>query len=147
LVPAEVARSFAGFLRRHATVPMIDSEGNGYELAQLVAHNAGFDSEFLQAFYEQAGVFLPARYQVLCTLQRALWYFQEHADEPRPKDMKLCTLCHRFGVEFHAASAHEALADVSATLELYKALMKQSLVADKASRTRQSVQTAGRRAA
>src|SRR5262249_17897743 len=69
----EVATRFADFLRRHATVAMLAGDGRPYQLAQLVAHNAPFDGAFLQAWYERR--FLPARYQVFCTLQRALWYF------------------------------------------------------------------------
>jgi DNA polymerase III epsilon subunit-like protein len=53
-----------------------------------------------------------------------MWFFHEHRDEPPPADFKLATLCHHFGVTFHAASAHEALADVSATVSLYRALVQ-----------------------
>jgi hypothetical protein len=35
-------------------------------------------------------------------------------------------LCHYFGIPFHAASAHEALADVSATVRLYEVLLAAS---------------------
>ncbi|HZZ26686.1 MAG TPA: 3'-5' exonuclease [Pirellulales bacterium] len=121
--PEDVARSFAEFLRRHATVPMIGASGSAYQVAQLVAHNASFDGEFLQAWYKRLGIYLPARKQVLCTLQRAMWYFSE-VDCVPPKDFKLATLCQYFGVPFHAASAHEALADVMATIGLYRALTK-----------------------
>jgi DNA polymerase III epsilon subunit-like protein len=120
--PEAVARKFAEFLRRHATVPKLASDGRPYHVAQLVAHNAAFDGPFLQAWYERLNTFLPARYQVLCTLQRALWYFHEHPEELPPADFKLATLCKYFGVAFHAASAHEAMADVSATVDLYRAL-------------------------
>jgi DNA polymerase III epsilon subunit-like protein len=119
--PEEVARSFAEFLRRHATIPMMGASGSGYKVAQLAAHNADFDGSFLQAWYERFGVYLPARKPVLCTLQRAMWYFSETECKP-PKDLKLATLCHHFNVPFHAASAHEALADVIATLGVYRVL-------------------------
>jgi DNA polymerase III epsilon subunit-like protein len=121
--PKEVAEEFGQFLRRHAAVPMLSSEGTTYHVAQLVAHNAGFDGPFLQAWYERLGVYLPARYQVLCTVQRAMWFFEERRDEPPPPNFKLATLCQHFGVSFHAASAHEALADVAATVNLYRALL------------------------
>jgi DNA polymerase III epsilon subunit-like protein len=128
--PEEVARSFADFLRRHATVPMLSSDGHPYYVAQLVAHNATFDGAFLQAWYERLRIFLPARYQVLCTLQRAMWYFHEHQDEPLPSDFKLATLCKHFEVPFHAASAHEALADVSATVALSQAIRRRLTTPD-----------------
>jgi DNA polymerase III epsilon subunit-like protein len=120
--PEEVARSFAEFLRRHGTVPMIGSNGSRYQVAQLAAHNGRFDGEFLQVWYERMGIYLPACKLVLCTLQRAMWHFNE-ADCAPPKDFKLATLCHYFGVPFHAASAHEALADVMATIGLYRTLL------------------------
>jgi len=100
----------------------IAANGSAYRVAQLVAHNAAFDGPFLQAWYEKHGVYLPARRQVLCTLQRAIWFFVERPEESCPRDFKLATLCQHFRVPFHAADAHEALADVSATLNLYKAI-------------------------
>src|SRR5258708_3146498 len=51
--PVEVAKHFAEFLRRHATVPMVSSDGKPYYVAQFVAHNASFDGAFLQAWYER----------------------------------------------------------------------------------------------
>jgi DNA polymerase III epsilon subunit-like protein len=124
LPPEEVARSFSGFLRRHATVPMLSAEGRPYSVSQLVAHNATFDGPFLQAWYEREGIYLPARYQVLCTFQRAMWYFHENRNQAPPTDFELATLCQYFGVPFHAASAHEALADVSTTVRLYQEMSK-----------------------
>jgi DNA polymerase III epsilon subunit-like protein len=56
-----------------------------------------------------------------------MWYFQEHPDEPPPDDFKLATLCQYFGVDYHAARAHEALADVSATVALWQAIRKRSV--------------------
>jgi DNA polymerase III epsilon subunit-like protein len=122
--PKEVAERFAAFLRRHATVPILSSDGRVYRVAQLVAHNASFDGPFLQTWYERLNAFLPARYHVLCTLQRAQWYFHEHKEETPPQDFKLATLCQYFGVTFHAASAHDAMADVAATVDLYRALIQ-----------------------
>jgi DNA polymerase III epsilon subunit-like protein len=121
--PAHVARAFAEFLRRYATVPMTSAKGDAYFVAQLAAHNAAFDGPFLQSWYVRLGVFLPARRQVLCTMQRAIWHFSENSALPPPKDFKLATLCQYFGVPFHAAAAHEALADVTATVALYKAIV------------------------
>jgi DNA polymerase III epsilon subunit-like protein len=126
LEPQEAANRFNDFLRRHATYPMISSSGRSYFVAQLIAHNASFDGPFLQTWYERLDTFLLARRQLLCTLQRALWYFHEHQDDPLPRDFKLATLCQYFGVAFHAAAAHEALADVSATLALCQAIRKRS---------------------
>jgi DNA polymerase III epsilon subunit-like protein len=120
--PLDVARAFAEFLRRHATVPMTSAKGERYRIAQLAAHNSAFDGPFLQSWFEQLSIYLPARRQVICTMQRAIWYFTENPAMVPPKDFKLATLCEYFDVPFHAAAAHEALADVSATVALYRAL-------------------------
>jgi DNA polymerase III epsilon subunit-like protein len=124
LEPEDAAKRFAEFLRRHASVTKLGTDGEPYHLAQLVAHNAQFDAEFLWAWYEKLYMYLPARYQVFCTLQRAMWYFQEHPQEPAPTDFKLATLCEHFRVPFHAANAHDALGDVTATVGLYQAITK-----------------------
>src|SRR5438034_9630442 len=50
--PAQVAKDFAKFLRRHASVPVLAADGSCYHLAQLAAHNASFDGAFLQSWYE-----------------------------------------------------------------------------------------------
>jgi DNA polymerase III epsilon subunit-like protein len=105
---------------------MMGASGSSYTVAQLVAHNADFDASFVQAWYERLGVYLPARRQVLCTLQRSMWFFSEEVCQ-RPNDFKLATLCHYFDVPFHAASAHEALADVVATTGLYRALTNRTM--------------------
>ncbi len=124
--PEELAREFADFLRRHATVPALSSQGAAYKVAQLVAHNATFDSPFLSTWYEKLDAYLPARRLVLCTLQLALWHFALSGAKP-PANLQLATLCAHFGIPFHAAAAHEALADVAATVQLYRALRQQNL--------------------
>ena len=72
------------------------------------------------AVRSRSGEFLPAAYSVLCTLQRSLWYFQENPHAERPANLKLGTLAQHFGIELD--NAHDALADVRATVKLYKAL-------------------------
>lgn len=116
-----VAKDFAAFLRRHATTSALSSKGEAYHVAQLVAHNAAFDGPFLSNWYEQVGLFLPARRQVLCTLQLALWRFAMSGEQP-PANFQLATLCAHFGVPFHAVKAHEALGDAAATVQLLKAM-------------------------
>jgi DNA polymerase III epsilon subunit-like protein len=119
--PKEVAKEFAAFLRRHATVSTLSSKGERYEVAQLVAHNAAFDGPFLVEWYEKLGSYLPAKRQLLCTLQLAMWHFAISGEKP-PANLQLATLCAHFGVSFHAAKAHEALGDAAATVQLYRAL-------------------------
>src|SRR5687768_5259729 len=71
----EAAQDFARFLRRHATAPTLSSQGQRYQVAQLVAHNAAFDGPFLFTWFDKLKVHLPARRLVLCTMQLAMWHF------------------------------------------------------------------------
>ena len=119
--PKEVAKHFAQFLRRHASISTLSAAGERYHVAQLVAHNAAFDGPFLMEWYEQLGAYLPARRQLLCTLQLAMWRVAISGEQP-PANFQLATLCAHFGVPFHAAKAHDALGDVTATVQLFKAM-------------------------
>jgi DNA polymerase III epsilon subunit-like protein len=129
---SDIAHSFADYLKRHATFPMTSARGDQYYVGQLVAHNAVFDGPYIQTWYERLGIFLPAKRQVLCTMQRAIWYFVENPTLLPPKDFKLATLCQYFGIPVHAAAAHEALADVTATVMLYRAMLGSNSVARRA---------------
>ena len=121
--PAEVARDFAAFLSRYATVLFTGRQGRPLSVAQLVAHNAAFDGPFLRNWFAQQRMFLPADYRVFCTLQRALWFFQEQPSLVPPNDFKLGTLCQYFGIPWNRNSAHDALYDVRATVQLYHKLL------------------------
>lgn len=118
----EVAIGFAAFLRRHATVDVSAAGRGGYQVAQLVAHNAGFDGPFLQAWFGRMGLFLPGHLRVLCTVQRAVWLFHEDKSLTPPTDFKLGTLCQYFDVPLRPEDAHDALNDVRATVALYRAM-------------------------
>lgn len=122
----EVAKDFAAFLKRHATVHALSAKGDTYRVAQLVAHNAAFDGPFLQTWFGKQNVFLPARRLVLCTMQLAMWHFTL-SDDKAPSNFQLATLCEHFDVSFHAAAAHEALADATATVRLFQAIRRQDL--------------------
>ena len=118
------ARKFSAFLRRHATFDMVSDNGRPYRLAQLAGHNAErFDAPFLHTWYERLGIYFPARYMALCTKQKALWLFEEDKALTPPSDFKLGTLCQYFGVKLTEDDAHDALADVRATVQLYRAMV------------------------
>lgn len=118
----DAGERFAAFLRRHATIDMLSADGRCYQVAQMVAHHASFDAPFLGAWFSRIGRFLPAHPRVLCTHQRALWMVHEDKTMTPPNDYQLRTLCQYFGVPFRAEDAHEALADVRATVALYRAM-------------------------
>jgi len=121
--PKEVAKDFSQFLRRHASVASLSATGEHYHVAQLAAHNAAFDGPFLVEWYQQLGIYLPAKRQLLCTLQLAMWRFALSRERP-PTNYQLATLCRHFAVPFHAAKAHDALGDVTATVQLFDAMTK-----------------------
>ncbi len=116
----KVAIEFASFLTRNATVERYSKNGQMFRVAQMVAHNSGFDSDILQAWFKQLNVYLPASFQTLCTMQRAMWLSQEASDNFRPSDFRLVSLCKHFGIEHSPKQAHDAFNDVRATLLLYR---------------------------
>ncbi|MEZ6117120.1 MAG: 3'-5' exonuclease [Pirellulaceae bacterium] len=122
--PEDAAKDFANFLRRHATVDMVSRAGKPYQLARLVAHNAAFDGPFLIQWFADLQLFLPAARSVYCTLQRAYWMFQEDQMLTPPSNYKLGTLCEYFGVRLADDEAHDAIADVRATVQLYRAMIE-----------------------
>jgi DNA polymerase III epsilon subunit-like protein len=119
----ETARQFAEFLSRHATLNIMTTRGATLRVAQLAAHHAVHDGSFLQAFFARNHRFYPGDYRMLCTVQRAQWFFQENGEMPPPADFKLATLCEYFGVPFPRAKRHDALQDVRATVELYRVIL------------------------
>ena len=120
--PRTAAKELTAFLKSHATIPVLGLRGRKGNVAQLAAHNAEFDNAFIQTWYQRHGMYYPARFQMLCTLQRAEWFFAERLELPRPDNMRLLTLCQYFRVPLHPFEAHDALADVRATIGLYRAI-------------------------
>lgn len=99
------------------------ARGKSYRIAQLVAHNAAFDGPFLTNWFEKLDIYLPARRLMLCTMQLAMWQFMDNVSSA-PKNFQLANLCEHFGVPFHAAAAHEALGDATATVRLFQAIVR-----------------------
>ena len=122
--PKTAAWRLARFLRRHATVEVLRSDYSVFRVAQLACHNSEFDGPFLKAWFDRLDIFLPASYRIFCTLQRAYWLFHENPHLDPPDDYRLGTLCHYFGVPLNPGDAHEALADVRATIGLLQAMSK-----------------------
>lgn len=122
-VEIETARRFAEFLSRHATLNIMTARGATLRVAQLAAHHAVHDGAFPQAFFARNKRFYPGDYRMLCTVQRAQWFFHESDEAPPPADFKLATLCEYFRVPFPREKQHDALCDVRATVELYRAIL------------------------
>lgn len=120
VAPAIAVARFSSFVKPHSTVEMISKRtGAPYTVARLAGYNAlTFDMPRLRAMY--GPTFFPCSYHVRDVLQRAMFWFDEHNVEVKPKDLKLSTLCEYFGIE--TGGAHEALTDVRMTIALYRRL-------------------------
>lgn len=113
---------FSAFLGRHASVQQISKRtGRPYYVAQMVSYNGPFDGDFLKEWYCIEGAFMPASYRVMCAMQRVLWHFDELPSElPRPVNFKLGTVCQFLRVSLEVA--HDAMADVRATVDVLRAI-------------------------
>ena len=140
----EVAKDFGDFLREHASIPMTPVGSPSYRVAQIVAHNAEFDGAMLRSWFDRMGLFFPGHYRMLCTVQRAVWLFREASELDPPPDYKLGTLCRYFGVEYRSEEAHDALYDVRATAELYRAMtvLSEQVFSGRSDRARRSADSA-----
>ena len=117
----QVCGNLSEFLEDFADVQMTSKAGKPYRVAQLIGHNAdSFDGPFLQAWYRRLNQFMPAAFRTLCTYQKAMHYFHDRPDLPRPENFKLESLCKYFNVPL--SDAHDAMADVRATLGMYRAI-------------------------
>lgn len=121
--PASACSLISGFLESFKTLRLISKRtGRPYSVAKLIGHNAAsFDGPRIQKLFKDHNAFLPADPRIRCTVQRALWYFDECGIEP-PADYKLETLCRYFDIPTPEGSAHDALVDVRLNIQLAKAL-------------------------
>ena len=116
----EVVEAFSAFLRKHADLEMLSQRtGRPYKVARLAGHNAAtFDAPRLQKMFRRHQAFLPASFQVLDTLQLALWHGASAGRSFR--SYKLSALCSELGLD--SSGAHDALADVRMCMRLANAL-------------------------
>lgn len=117
--PVQACADFAAFLKPHCTLQMISKRTGPYLVARLAGHNAAtFDAKHLFRVFKECNVFLPADPRARCTVQRALWLFDEHGISKLPDNYRLETLCKWFGID--CSGAHDALTDVRLTIALAK---------------------------
>jgi DNA polymerase III epsilon subunit-like protein len=103
------AALFASWLKPFSSVSLMSKRtGRPYSVARLSGYNAlTFDLPRLKAMFGTS--FFPCEYLIRDVLQRALFWFDEHPDAPRPDNFKLTTIAGMFGIA--ADGAHDALAD------------------------------------
>ncbi len=106
--PQIAVSRFSAWLRPYSVVPKISKAGKPYNVARLAGYNAAtFDMPRLRAMFGTQ--FLPDEYLVRDVLQRVLYWFDEHPNEPTPGNFKLSTIAAYFGI--CVDGAHDALAD------------------------------------
>lgn len=115
------ANDFRKFLQKHSCIPKESKSGKKYKVAKLGGYNIiPFDMPFLQEWFKDHEIFLPADYRCLDVLQLACWFFQMCPSRVAPERMKLGSMCEYFGVKLE--NAHDAIADCVATAELAEAI-------------------------
>jgi DNA polymerase III epsilon subunit-like protein len=112
---------FQKFLSKYACIEKTSKKGAKYSVAHLAGHNVDrFDLPFLFAAFRKAEVFLPAHGRPLDTAH--LVSTLELLNQKLLPSHRLGDLCKTFGVEL--LNAHDALADIKATVELARAMME-----------------------
>lgn len=116
---AALAR-FVSWLRPYQSLSLLSKRtGNPYSVAKLAGYNAlTFDLPRLKAMF--GAEFTPWDPRVRDVLQRALFWFDEHPETPKPENFKLATVAEMFGIA--SDGAHDALADARMSAALAKAL-------------------------
>lgn len=120
--PATVIAKFTAWAKPYACIDMVSkSSGKPYKVGKLAGHNVvAFDLVRLRRMYSTT--FFPFSYHAKDTLQRALWFYDEHPELKRPESLKLSTLCAHFGIAVDGA--HDALCDVRMSAALARAIAK-----------------------
>jgi len=121
--PGIAASRFAAWLRPYSDIPRVSTAGNPYRVARLAAYNATFDVPRLERLFGTQ--FCPWDRRVRDVLQRVLFWFDEHPDEPAPENFKLSTVAAYFGLS--ADGAHDALADARLAARVYRQMVREEV--------------------
>ncbi len=103
-------------LTRTQAMKLVNEKTEG---AVMVAHNVAFDSAFMDKAFKDSGLENKMHYHRLDTVSMAYALLRNNEDVDH---LSLRALCNHFGIV--QDKQHEALADVRATVELYKKLMQ-----------------------
>ena len=114
------AALFASWLKPYSSVSLMSKRtGRPYSVARLAGYNAlTFDLPRLKAMFGTS--FFPCEYLVRDVLQRALFWFDEHPEAPRPENYRQTTIADMFGID--TSGAHDALKDVRMCVQLARAM-------------------------
>ena len=108
VAPGVAASRFAAWLRPFCDQSRMSKNAKPYSVATLAGYNAlTFDAPRLERLFGTQ--FCPWDRRVRDVLQRALFWFDEHPDAPKPENYRLTTVAAHFGIE--TDGAHDALAD------------------------------------
>jgi len=120
--PRTAVTDFSTWLRQFADLRLVSKAGRPYNVALLAGYNAAsFDGPRIQKLFKDQGAFMPAYPRVLDVLQLVLWHF--HMLGEFHQSLKLEIACQLLGLKLEGA--HDALADVRATVQVAKALAEQ----------------------
>lgn len=120
--PRQVVQEFNRWMEPYRSIQMVSKKsGKPYSVAKLAGHNfSTFDLPRLRRMYGES--FFPCGYHAKDTLQRALWFFDEHPERARPESLKLSVLAAYFGIA--TDGAHDALVDVRLSAAIARAIQK-----------------------
>jgi hypothetical protein len=108
----------------HARRKKLSKAGKWYPVTRLAGHNiTRFDMPILARHFSTCGLFLPAEYQGLDTLQGMIWATDLYKNSVMPHELRLnlASCCEFMEVE-GPVRAHDALSDVDACIRLARAM-------------------------
>lgn len=109
----------AAWMFAHTKQEAMQTLATKTEGAVMVAHNVGFDYSFIQKTFEECEIENKMFYANIDTLTLAIAKLKDDDSVTR---YTLRAMCEHFGIKNE--KAHTALADVRATFEMFKKLMK-----------------------
>lgn len=119
-----VMEEFSWMLKRHASIDRISKRGNPYRTTILGGYNTEtFDKPFLSTWAQRAAgdPWLGIEWSIACDVHQLVKWAAFLASSP-PESLSLEGVCAWLGIEL--TGAHDALADVKATVEVARRLAR-----------------------